>query len=348
MILTDEFLMQRCFQLAELGEGKVAPNPKVGALLVYENQIIAEGYHQEYGKAHAEVNCIDSCPQYLSHLISLSTLYVSLEPCSHHGKTGPCSHLIIEKGIKKVVVGSRDFNPLVNGNGIAYLKENGVEVVELHWDQKQKELNPQFYINQLYNRPLIIAKFAQSADGFMSKENERVKITPSSVDVLSHKLRSQVDAILIGKNTYRIDKPYLNVRLVEGKNPDRIVLDSHIENDYDSWASDFQKTLIINQKFDFVHQSLNYVLVPNMFDINEVLNNLFSLGYFSILVEGGCQVIQSFLDKNLVDNLIVYTNQTLIMTKGIISPKWDDSKFKVISQQDIESIEINKYIACNT
>lgn len=348
MIFTDELLMQRCFQLAILGEGKVAPNPKVGALLVYENQIVAEGYHQEYGKAHAEVNCIAACPQHLSHLISLSTLYVSLEPCNHHGKTGPCSHFIVDKGIKKVVIGSRDFNPIVNGKGIAYLKENGVEVVELHWDQKQIELNPQFYINQVYNRPFIVAKFAQSADGFMSKENERVKITPSSVDALSHKLRSQVDAVLIGKNTFKIDNPYLNVRLVEGKNPDRIVLDSHLENDYDSWATDSQKTIIINQKFDFVHHSLNYVLVPTMFDINEVLNNLFSLGYFSILVEGGCQVIQSFLDKNLVDNMIVYTNQTLIMTKGIASPKWDESKLKLISQESIESIDINKYKVCNT
>jgi diaminohydroxyphosphoribosylaminopyrimidine deaminase/5-amino-6-(5-phosphoribosylamino)uracil reductase len=347
MILTDEILMKRCFQLAELGEGNVAPNPKVGALLVYENQIIAEGYHQEYGKAHAEVNCIAACPQHLSHLVSISTLYVSLEPCSHFGKTGPCSHLIVEKGIKKVVIGSRDFNPVVNGNGIAYLKENGVEVVEMHWNEKQKELNPQFYINQVYKRPYIIAKYAQSADGFISKKNESVKITPNSVDVLSHKLRSQVDAILIGKNTFGIDKPLLNVRLVEGKNPDRIVLDSNLENDYSSWATDSQKTIILNQKKESNFQSLYYTRVPIINDINEVLERLFFLGYFSILVEGGSQLIQSFLDKNLVDSLIIYTNKNLKITEGVSSPKLDESKFKLTKQQIVESIEINIYKSCN-
>lgn len=347
MILTDEILMRRCFQLAEMGEGNVAPNPKVGALLVYENQIIAEGYHQEYGKAHAEVNCIASCPQHLSHLISLSTLYVSLEPCSHFGKTGPCSHLIVEKGIKKVVVGSRDFNPLVNGNGIAYLKENGVEVIEMHWDEKQKELNPQFYINQVYKRPFIIAKFAQSADGFMSKSNESVKITPSSVDVLSHKIRSQVDAILIGKNTFRIDKPTLNVRLVDGKNPDRIVLDSHLENDYSAWASDTQKTIILNQKQEQNFQSLYYTKINEYNDILDILNVLFLKGYYSIFIEGGSQTLQSFLDNNAVDNLIIYTNQNLILKEGITSPKWAESKFKLTKQQVVESIEINIYKLCN-
>jgi diaminohydroxyphosphoribosylaminopyrimidine deaminase/5-amino-6-(5-phosphoribosylamino)uracil reductase len=347
MILTDEILMKRCFQLAELGEGNVAPNPKVGALLVYENQIIAEGYHQEYGKAHAEVNCIAACPQHLSHLISISTLYVSLEPCSHFGKTGPCSHLIVEKGIKKVIVGSRDFNPVVNGNGIAYLKENGVEVVEMNWNEKQKELNPQFFINQVYKRPYIIAKYAQSADGFISKKNESVKITSSSVDVLSHKIRSQVDAVLIGKNTFGIDKPLLNVRLVEGKNPDRIVLDSNLENDYSSWASDSQKTIILNQKKESNFQSLYYTRVSIINDINEVLERLFSLGYFSILVEGGSQLIQSFLDKNLVDNLIIYTNKNLKITEGVSSPKLDESKFKLTKQQIVESIEINIYKSCN-
>lgn len=347
MILTDEILMERCFQLAELGEGNVAPNPKVGALLVYENQIIAEGYHQEYGKAHAEVNCIAACPEIYRKLIDKSTLYVSLEPCSHFGKTGPCSHLIVEKGIKKVIVGSRDFNPVVNGNGIAYLKENGVEVIELNWGDKQKELNPQFYINQVYKRPYIIAKYAQSSDGFMSKKNESVKITPATVDILSHKIRNHVDAVLIGKNTFRIDKPLLNVRLVEGKNPDRIVLDSNLENDYSSWASDSQKTIILNQKKESNFQSLYYTRVPIINDINEVLERLFFLGYFSILVEGGSQLIQSFLDKNLVDNLIIYTNKNLKITEGVSSPKLDESKFKLTKHQIVESIEINIYKSCN-
>jgi diaminohydroxyphosphoribosylaminopyrimidine deaminase/5-amino-6-(5-phosphoribosylamino)uracil reductase len=255
--------------------------------------------------------------------------------------------LIVEKGIKKVIVGSRDFNPVVNGNGIAYLKENGVEVVEMNWNEKQKELNPQFYINQVYKRPYIIAKYAQSADGFISKKNESVKITPNSVDVLSHKIRSQVDAILIGKNTFGIDKPLLNVRLVEGKNPDRIVLDSNLENDYSSWATDSQKTIILNQKKESNFQSLHYTRVPIINDIDEVLERLFSLGYFSILVEGGSQVIQSFLDKNLVDNLIIYTNKNLKINEGVGSPKWDESKFNLIKKQIVESIEINIYKSCN-
>ena len=342
-----EFFMDRCFQLAQQGEGLVAPNPKVGAVLVHQNQIIAEGYHQKFGEAHAEVNCINSCPETYIEFIAESTLYVSLEPCSHYGKTGPCSHLIVEKGIKKVVVGSRDFNPLVNGNGIAYLKENGVEVIELNWGNKQKDLNPQFYINQVYKRPYIIAKYAQSADGFMSKNDGTEKITPATVDVLSHKIRSQVDGVLIGKNTFRIDKPTLNVRLVDGKNPDRIVLDSHLENDYSCWASDSQKTIILNQKQEQNFQSLYYTKINKFNHIIEILNVLFFKGYYSILIEGGSQTLQSFLDNNVVDHLILYTNHNLKIKEGVGSPKWDESKFFLIKKQIVESIEINIFKSCN-
>jgi diaminohydroxyphosphoribosylaminopyrimidine deaminase/5-amino-6-(5-phosphoribosylamino)uracil reductase len=339
--------MDRCFQLAQQGEGLVAPNPKVGAVLVHQNQIIAEGYHQKFGEAHAEVNCINSCPEVYRELIDKSTLYVSLEPCSHFGKTGPCSHLIVEKGIKKVIVGSRDFNPVVNGNGIAYLKENGVEVIELNWGDKQKELNPQFYINQVYKRPYIIAKYAQSSDGFMSKNDETIKITPAIVDVLSHKIRNHVDAILIGKNTFRIDNPSLNVRLVEGKNPDRIVLDSNLENDYSCWASDSQKTIVLNQKQEQNSQSLYYTKINDCNDIIEILNVLFSKDYYSILIEGGSQILQSFLDNNVVDHLILYTNQNLKIKEGVGSPKWEESKFNLIKKQIVESIEINIFKSCN-
>ena len=342
-----EFFMDRCFQLAQQGEGLVAPNPKVGAVLVHQNQIIAEGYHQKFGEAHAEVNCINSCPEVYRELIDKSTLYVSLEPCSHFGKTGPCSHLIVEKGIKKVIVGSRDFNPVVNGNGIAYLKENGVEVIELNWGDKQKELNPQFYINQVYKRPYIIAKYAQSSDGFMSKNDETIKITPAIVDVLSHKIRNHVDAILIGKNTFRIDNPSLNVRLVEGKNPDRIVLDSNLENDYSCWASDSQKTIVLNQKQEQNSQSLYYTKINDCNDIIEILNVLFSKDYYSILIEGGSQILQSFLDNNVVDHLILYTNQNLKIKEGVGSPKWEESKFNLIKKQIVESIEINIFKSCN-
>jgi diaminohydroxyphosphoribosylaminopyrimidine deaminase/5-amino-6-(5-phosphoribosylamino)uracil reductase len=174
-----------------------------------------------------------------------------------------------------------------------------------------------------------------------------VKITPSSVDVLSHKLRSQVDAILIGKNTFRIDKPTLNVRLVDGKNPDRIVLDSNLENDYSCWASDSQKTIILNQKQEQNFQSLCYTKINNCNDILEILNVLFFKGYYSILIEGGSQTLQSFLDNNVVDHLILYTNHNLKIKEGVGSPKWDEYKFNLIKKQIVESIEINIFKSCN-
>lgn len=342
-----DIFMNRCFQLAQLGEGLVEPNPKVGSILVFENKIISEGYHQKYGEAHAEVNCINSCPEIYRDNIAHATLYVSLEPCSHFGKTGPCSHLIVQKGIKKVVVGSRDFNPLVNGNGIHYLKENGVEVLELNWDEKQKELNPQFYVNQVFKRPFIIAKYAESADGFISKKNESVKITPSSVDVLSHKIRSQVDAILIGKNTFKIDEPQLNVRLVEGKNPDRIVLDSNLENDYNSWSSDSQKSIILNHKKESNFQSLYYTKIIDSNDCLSVLNRLYELGYYSILIEGGNVVLERFFNSKCVDRVIVYKNHQLQLEEGIKSPIWNLDEFKLLSNHFVESTEIKSYQSCN-
>jgi diaminohydroxyphosphoribosylaminopyrimidine deaminase / 5-amino-6-(5-phosphoribosylamino)uracil reductase len=220
--------MQRAIQLAKLGLGNVAPNPMVGAVIVYNDIIIGEGYHQKYGEAHAEVNAINSVKN--KELLNESTIYVSLEPCSHYGKTPPCANLIVENGIKKVVIGCSDPNPLVAGNGIKILIEAQIEVIDNVLEKECIELNKRFftYINK--NRPFIILKWAQTANGFIARENFDSKwISCEESRMWVHKWRAEEAAILVGKNTAKYDNPSLTVRDWNGKNPLRVVLDYHLE-----------------------------------------------------------------------------------------------------------------------
>ncbi len=179
--------MQRCLQLAAKGLGFVAPNPMVGAVLVYEDRIIGEGWHNQYGEAHAEVNCINNVNENDKSLIEKSILYVSLEPCNHFGKTPPCTDLILKNKIKKVVIGCRDPFALVNGTGIQKLRDNNIEVIENICEQEAVELNKRFFTFHQKKRPYVILKWAQSADGFLGRENERTKITDLATDILVHK-----------------------------------------------------------------------------------------------------------------------------------------------------------------
>ncbi|HJW16280.1 MAG TPA: bifunctional diaminohydroxyphosphoribosylaminopyrimidine deaminase/5-amino-6-(5-phosphoribosylamino)uracil reductase RibD, partial [Flavisolibacter sp.] len=237
MKVPHEKYMARCLQLAQLGAGNVAPNPMVGAVLVYNDAIIGEGYHEKYGAAHAEVNCINSVIDGERHLISQSTLYVSLEPCAHFGKTPPCADLIVKLKIPKVVIGCRDPFVQVDGKGIEKLLAAGVEVTTGILEKECKELNKLFFTFHTLHRPYIILKWAQTSDGKIAYPTLRKKssspvsrlfITNAYTNRLVHKWRSEQMAILVGTNTAMHDDPSLNTRLWPGNSPVRLVIDKEL------------------------------------------------------------------------------------------------------------------------
>jgi diaminohydroxyphosphoribosylaminopyrimidine deaminase/5-amino-6-(5-phosphoribosylamino)uracil reductase len=220
--------MQRCLDLAALGMGKVSPNPMVGAVIVHEGKIIGEGYHQQYGQTHAEVNAVNDVLAKFKNaeeLLKQATIYVSLEPCAHYGKTPPCADLIIKHHIPKVIAGCRDPFDQVDGKGIEKLKDAGIEVEVGVLEDECKWLNRRFFTRVQQHRPYIILKWAQTTDGFFAPDdNTQHWITGLESRKLVHQWRGEEDAILVGKNTVIADKPQLNVRYGEGRSPKRIVL----------------------------------------------------------------------------------------------------------------------------
>lgn len=308
--------MQRCLDLALLGIGEVSPNPMVGAVLVFNDRIIGEGFHQQYGKPHAEVNCLNSVKDSDKHLIPDSTLYVSLEPCSHHGKTPPCVDFILKEEIKKVVIGTKDFSSKVNGSGIQKLKENQVEVIENILETACQWQNRRFFVNQKFQRPFVILKWAESFDGFIAKEKQQVKISNELSDRLVHKWRSEEDAIWVGANTVKVDNPKLNVRLWEGKNPTRIVYDADLS--LDSSFSIFDS----NQKSIRYHSSqiqLEHFVNQSNF-ISEILDDLWKKNIGSVLVEGGSKLLKEFIQLNLFDEIRLIRSDKLLH-HGVKAPK---------------------------
>ncbi len=228
-----EKYMHRCLELAIQGMGQVAPNPMVGALLVHDNLIISEGYHRSFGEAHAEVNAVRGVAD--KELLRHATLYVNLEPCSHHGKTPPCTDLILKNGISRVVIGTPDPNPLVAGEGIKLLSENGVQIIQGVLENECRDLNKRFFTWHIHKRPWIILKWARSADGYIDLERPANApigpnwITSKTARILVHKWRSEEQALLVGTNTVRKDNPRLNVRDWCGKDPLRLVIDRKLK-----------------------------------------------------------------------------------------------------------------------
>ncbi|HNF72814.1 MAG TPA: bifunctional diaminohydroxyphosphoribosylaminopyrimidine deaminase/5-amino-6-(5-phosphoribosylamino)uracil reductase RibD, partial [Chitinophagaceae bacterium] len=222
---THDYFMQQCLELAGKGLAQVAPNPMVGAVLVYQNQIIGKGYHQQYGQAHAEVHCLNSVLPEHRNYIPDSTLYVSLEPCSHFGKTPPCCHRILEEGIRKVVIATQDPNPEVHGRGVSLLREQGVEVIEGICSEQARFLNRRFFTFHEKQRPYLVLKWAESVEGYIGKKGERIQLSGEETHRTVHRWRSEEQAIWVGYETARNDNPQLNVRLAEGKHPLRLVFD---------------------------------------------------------------------------------------------------------------------------
>ncbi len=320
--MIDEKYMQRCLQLAQLGCGTVAPNPMVGAVLIYNNTIIGEGYHTEYGKAHAEVNCINSVNENNKILIAKSTLYVSLEPCVHFGKTPPCTNLILQQKIPKVVIGCSDTFAQVNGKGIQQLKDNGVEVVYGILENECKELNKRFFTFYTKQRPYIILKWAQSKDDkIAAKSDERVLISNDFTNRLVHKWRTQEAAIMVGTNTALQDNPTLTARLWKGNNPIRILIDKDLKiSSSTNLFSTAAKTIVFNTKKNVIENNIHYYQLTS-FTLPEMLKALYSLSIQSVLVEGGGKLLQSFIDGNLWDEINVIKNNEISIEDGLESPK---------------------------
>lgn len=290
----NEKFMRRCIQLAKLGAGSVSTNPMVGAVVVYNGNIIGEGFHKRFGQAHAEVNAINSVKN--PGLLSKSEIYVSLEPCAHFGKTPPCADLIIEKGIRKVYVGCLDPFSKVDGKGIQKLRNAGIEVVTGVLEKECQELNRRFFTFVNLKRPYIILKWAQSLDGYLDKDFRPVKISNPLTNILSHKWRSEEDAILVGTTTAERDNPHLDNRLWSGKNPVRIILD---------------KENALDKKLNIFDNSQPTIIVKE-FDVNEILNKLYHNNIQSVIVEGGAKTHNFFLESGLWDEIRIFQSDEML------------------------------------
>jgi diaminohydroxyphosphoribosylaminopyrimidine deaminase/5-amino-6-(5-phosphoribosylamino)uracil reductase len=319
-----------------MGIGNVSPNPMVGAVLMYDDRIIGEGYHMEWGGAHAEVNCLNSVSTEDQFLISQSSMYVSLEPCAHHGKTPPCTDLIISKKIPKVIVGCRDPFPEVNGKGIEKLKAAGVEVELGILENQCRELNKRFFTFHQQHRPYIILKWAQTTDKKIGNENySRLLISNEISDRQVHKWRSEEASILVGTNTALFDDPSLTTRLWPGKNPIRLVADIDLRLPTSLKVFDRQiKTIVFNSVKHEESENLVYYQVSKDTNlVHQLVHALYHLKVQSVLVEGGARMIQSFIDENLWDEARVITNTTLEVENGLPAPELQDL-------QTVESVSL--------
>jgi diaminohydroxyphosphoribosylaminopyrimidine deaminase/5-amino-6-(5-phosphoribosylamino)uracil reductase len=316
--------MHRCLQLAKLGSGYVAPNPLVGALLVYENRIIGEGYHEMYGGPHAEVNCIASVKTEDQSLIASSTLYVSLEPCAHFGKTPPCSNLIIQHKIPKVVVGCRDPFPKVNGKGIEQLQNAGIEVIVGIEEETCKQLNKRFFTFQQLHRPFVVLKWAQSSNLKINAYGiDRLFITNDFSNRLVHKWRSEEASIMVGTNTALADNPALTTRLWSGRHPVRIVvdLDLRLPQDLILFNRKFP-TIVFNSIKDEEEENLLYYKVDADESLAiQIMQALFELKLQSVIIEGGSRLLQHFIDEGIWDQICTITNNDLVVTEGLSAPE---------------------------
>lgn len=315
---TDELYMQRCLDLAKLGIGKVSPNPMVGCVIVHENKIIGEGYHQKFGEAHAEVNAVNNVfAEYgdeAAALLTNATVYVSLEPCAHFGKTPPCADLLVKHEVKKVIIGNTDPFASVNGKGIEKLLNEGIEVVSGVLEKECSYLNRRFFTRIKEQRPYIILKWAQTADGYFAPLNASQKwITGNIAKQLSYKWRSEEDAILVGKNTALIDNPQLTSRIVGGKNPIRIVIDKNLDIPINNHIFDNQaKTIIFNEVKTDVVENIHFVQMEDMhfYLAQKIAFQLFLMDIQSVIIEGGTKILNQFISANLWDEARIFTSTT--------------------------------------
>lgn len=353
--------MQRCLVLAEKGAGRVAPNPMVGAVLVYNSKIIGEGYHQKYGEAHAEVNCINSVIEADKQFISKSILYVSLEPCAHFGKTPPCADLIIKHKIPDVVIGCRDPFAAVDGKGIERLLAAGLTVNIGILKNKCSELNNRFFTFHKKERPYIILKWAQTSNGKMAPlpdsyrdpqggtlepgDVKRLLISNEFTNRLVHKWRTEEAAILVGTNTAGLDDPALTARLWPGANPLRVVIDLELKlSGHLKLFDGSAKTIVFNYNKQDATEKLVYLQLNRAGDvIEQVLSALYAMQVQSLIVEGGSLLLQSFIDAGLWDEARVITNSTMVIDEGIDAPILKNYQWAATQKVKNDIIQFGKY-----
>ncbi|MFB0947386.1 MAG: diaminohydroxyphosphoribosylaminopyrimidine deaminase [Spirosomataceae bacterium] len=318
--MTDSLCMQRALELASLGKRFASPNPMVGCVIVHNNKIIGEGWHQRYGEAHAEVNAIADVKD--KSLLSEATAYVTLEPCAHFGKTPPCADLLIQHKLKRVVICNEDPFSLVDGRGIEKLRNAGIEVEAGLLALEGRELNKRFFTAVKQKRPYIILKWAETADGFIAAEDGKpIQITGELSRQLVHKWRTEEPAIMIGTNTALNDNPRLNVRYWVGRNPTRVVIDRRLQIPPNFKLLDnTQKTLIFNDVKSTEEKFNSFIQVPNQKPyLPFILDKLLALNLQSIFVEGGTTLLQHFINAGLFDEIRIFKNLKTIGA-GIPAP----------------------------
>lgn len=321
--MEEEKYMQRCIELAQNGLCNVSPNPMVGAVIVCDGQIIGEGYHIRCGHAHAEVNAIHSVKD--ESLLKRSTIYVSLEPCSHYGKTPPCADLIIEKQIPRIVIGCQDPFSKVAGQGIQKLRNAGREVTVGILENECRHLIRKFIVFNTLHRPYITLKWAESADGFMDinrTDGQPVILSTPHTALLVHKKRSESDAIMVGTHTAQLDNPSLTVRNWYGKNPVRVVLDRNLSLPSDLHLFDGSvPTLVFTSQKHPEQKNIEYIVLDYEKELlPQIMSALYHRGLQSILVEGGAQLLQSFIDNNLWDEAFI-EEAKVTLDSGVKAPE---------------------------
>lgn len=326
---TDEQYMLRALYLAKLGSSNVAPNPLVGACIVHNNIIIGEGYHKNFGGPHAEVNAINSVRN--KELLKEATIYVTLEPCAHFGKTPPCANLLTEYKLKRAVIGMKDPFTQVDGKGIKILEDAGIEVTLGTLEDKARMLNKRFITYHTKKRPYITLKWAETENGFIApleNSNEIFWISQPETQIITHKLRSTEQAILVGRKTIQKDNPSLTTRAIIGTNPIRIVLDPELKlnNSYSVFGKE-GKIIVLNKVKNDEIANCSFVKLTD-FSTSSILDTIYKQGINSILVEGGTKTLQHFIDANCWDEALVIKGKLMLET-GILAPTFQNKPDKI-------------------
>lgn len=312
----DLHFMRRCFDLARKADTKVKSNPQVGAVLVYKSRIIGEGFHKKSGGPHAEVYCLNSVKPDDQSLIPLSTLYVSLEPCCHHGKTPPCTSLILSHGIKDVRISATDPSEKVKGKGIRILEDHGVKVTNGILSDEGQELIRPFAVRQVNKRPFIILKIVKSLDNFIGQKGSRIWLTSPYTDILTHKWRSEVDGILIGTNTAINDRPSLTTRNYPGTNPVKLIIDRHHRINIDNHPSlqgDYMYFSYQNRAD--IPKDKQYIISKES-ELESILHDILESKIYTIIIEGGSTIIKSFFNMGFWDEARIITTPK-VLKEGI-------------------------------
>lgn len=324
--MNHENYIKRCIELAKKAAGNTFPNPLVGSVVVHNGKIIGEGYHKKAGEPHAEINAINSVKDH--SLLPESTIYVSLEPCSHFGKTPPCALKIKEIGFKKVVVGTLDPHEKVNGKGRHILEEAGIEVISGILENECRQLNKRFFTFHEKKRPFIILKWAQSADGFMDKIFKPTSISNTLVNQFVHQLRADEHAILVGTQTAFIDNPSLTVRNVTGTNPTRILIDFDLKVPTDlKIFNDEAPTLVFNSIRNDESTHVKFIKIEKENFLQNLMTKLYERQIQSVIIEGGRYTLQNFIDANLWDEAVIIKNENLKLQNGTSAPEFEAIKF---------------------